>query len=57
MTPVSGVKPGLALSFAAVALTDSRVLPGAKHRAGGSRAKGRQPRSIKNKVDMVDTRG
>jgi len=35
-------------------LTDLRVLPGAKSIARGSRAEGRQPQSIKNKVDKAD---
>ena len=34
---------------------DSRVLPGAKNRAGGNRARGREPQPIKNKVDSVDS--
>jgi hypothetical protein len=36
-------------------LTDSRVLPGAKNHAGGSRAWGRQRRNVKNKVYTVNT--
>jgi hypothetical protein len=32
-----------------------RVLPGAKNRAGGNRARGRQPRGAKNEVYAVNT--
>ncbi len=35
--------------------TDSRVLFGEENPYGGNRAWGRQPQSIKNKVDTVDT--